>query len=305
MIASPHCAGKIQIKKVQLANGETLAYRETGEGEKVILLIHGNMASSKYWERLMYKFPPDYKIYAPDLRGNGLSTYNKPIETIEELSSDLKLLVDKLELRDLYLLGWSFGGGVAMEFCADYPGIARKLVLMESLSYKGYPHPRLDDYDCPIPGQFLTTKEEVLQIGSEPLASHLKNRDFNGMRAIWEKIIFNVKIPDENWYQELIEDIFLTKNYPDCAWAWHNFNISNEHNMTRMGNNKIANIKLPTLCTWAENDMVRMISKDTCEETARALNAEFHILKNCGHAPHIDQEEKFLELLTAFFEADP
>jgi pimeloyl-ACP methyl ester carboxylesterase len=296
---------KIQIKKVQLANGETLAYRETGEGEKVILLIHGNMVSSKYWERLMPKFPPEYKISAPDLRGSGLSTYNKPIKTIEELSDDLKMFVDKLGLRNFCLVGWSFGGGVAMEFCADYPRIARKLALTESLSYKGYPHPRLDDHDCPIPGQFMKTKEEVLQIGAEPLASYLKNRDFDGMRAVWEKIIFNVKIPQANWYQELIEDIFLTRNYPDCAWAWHNFNISSEHNGIRMGNNKVANIKLPTLCTWAENDMVRMISKDTCEETARALNADFHIIKNSGHALHIDQEEKFLKLLTEFFETDP
>jgi hypothetical protein len=34
-------------KKVSLNNGEVLDYRETVEGEKILLLVHGNMISSK------------------------------------------------------------------------------------------------------------------------------------------------------------------------------------------------------------------------------------------------------------------
>jgi hypothetical protein len=54
----------IQLKSISIANGETIGYRELSGGDKIILLIHGNMTSSKHWDIFMDKFPKGYKIYA-------------------------------------------------------------------------------------------------------------------------------------------------------------------------------------------------------------------------------------------------
>ena len=80
-----------------------------------------------------------YKVYAPDLRGFGQSSYNERITSIEDFSDDLKGFVDALELKDFYLVGWSTGGAVCMQFVADYPGYCEKLVLLASASTRGYP----------------------------------------------------------------------------------------------------------------------------------------------------------------------
>ncbi len=40
----------VELKKVLLANGETIAYRERSGGQIPIVLIHGNMTSSKHWD---------------------------------------------------------------------------------------------------------------------------------------------------------------------------------------------------------------------------------------------------------------
>jgi len=39
---------KVQYKQVDLPNGERISYREREGGEKKLLLIHGNMTSSKH-----------------------------------------------------------------------------------------------------------------------------------------------------------------------------------------------------------------------------------------------------------------
>ena len=38
---------KLNKKKIKLTNNEELAYVEVGEGNKTIVLIHGNYSSSK------------------------------------------------------------------------------------------------------------------------------------------------------------------------------------------------------------------------------------------------------------------
>ena len=36
-------------------------------------------------------------------------------------------------------MGWSMGGGVAMQFTANHPNFVEKLILVESVGMKGYP----------------------------------------------------------------------------------------------------------------------------------------------------------------------
>ena len=127
------------LAKVNLSNGETLSYRKREGGDELVLLVHGNMTSSKHWDLLMESMDERFTIYAVDMRGFGESTYNKRITSIKDFSDDIKLFVDVLELKDFTIIGWSTGGNVAMQFCADYPGYSKKLVLFASGSTRGYP----------------------------------------------------------------------------------------------------------------------------------------------------------------------
>jgi len=46
-------ANEITLKSIRIPNGETIGYRESGTGDKILLLVHGNMTSSKHWDVLM------------------------------------------------------------------------------------------------------------------------------------------------------------------------------------------------------------------------------------------------------------
>ncbi|MUV37695.1 3-oxoadipate enol-lactonase [Lentibacillus sp. JNUCC-1] len=126
--------GNVKLKKVELSNGETLAYRERDGGDDVVLLIHGNMTSSVHWDVVFEHMPENYKLYAVDLRGFGESSYHKQITSIKDFSDDVKQFVDVVGLKQFALVGWSLGGAVSQQFCADYPGYCDRLFLLASAS---------------------------------------------------------------------------------------------------------------------------------------------------------------------------
>ena len=49
------------IEEISLGNGETLGYRERDGGTEKLLLIHGNMTSSKHWDILIEKMTQSIK----------------------------------------------------------------------------------------------------------------------------------------------------------------------------------------------------------------------------------------------------
>ncbi len=71
-----------------LQNGETHGYRYYPGGDKVIVLVHRNLASSKHFDTLMEVLPEEYTIYAIDMRGSGISTYNKPISSLRDFAEE-------------------------------------------------------------------------------------------------------------------------------------------------------------------------------------------------------------------------
>jgi pimeloyl-ACP methyl ester carboxylesterase len=139
---------KLEKKYMDLPNGEKIAYIEKGQGDKVILLIHGNFSSCYHYEPLYKRIPDDYRVIVPDLRGYGDSSYNTPIDTLHELADDVVLLLKALGIEKAVVTGWSLGGCVSMSMAARYPEMVEKLILISSGSAKGYPVFSVGDYNA-------------------------------------------------------------------------------------------------------------------------------------------------------------
>jgi pimeloyl-ACP methyl ester carboxylesterase len=68
-----------------------------------------------------------------DHRGCGRSDRDDPDSwTLETWADDVKGVCDALEIERPIVLGWSFGGFVAMAYAARYPGHAQKLILQST-----------------------------------------------------------------------------------------------------------------------------------------------------------------------------
>lgn len=285
---------KPELKMAQLANGETLGYRVSGQGKRIVVLIHGNLVSSIYWERLMPAFPTQYTVYALDMRGVGESSYNRPINSVWDFADDLRQFVDAMNLKRFILVGWSMGGGVSQLFTAQYPTLVEKLVLLDSVSVKGFP------YSDPDTGQYLRTREEVLTKGAGDLAALLAQGSAEGFKMVWDMAVFNVIQPDGDWYKELIDDILTCRFFPDSAWAMHNFNISDENNGVLKGSALVNRITMPVLVIRGDSDMI--VTQEMADETVRAIgtNAQLQVIEGTGHAVFIDKPGEFISIFEAF-----
>ena len=100
-----------------------------------VLFVHGNVASSRFFEETLATLPSHYRGLAPDLRGFGRSE-PKPVDAtrgLRDLSDDLYDLMNTLGYardRKVHLVGWSLGGGVVMRYAIDHPEEVASLTLI-------------------------------------------------------------------------------------------------------------------------------------------------------------------------------
>lgn len=289
----------IVLKRLKLSNGETYAYREKGTGDKLLVLIHGNMSSSLFWDVLMDELPGDeYRIIAPDLRGFGDSTYHKPIVTINDFSQDLKSFVDTLGLKTFVLVGWSLGGLVAEQFTANYQEYVSKLVLIASTT-KAAVVPKFDANGKAIPGEFLTTRED-LELRNADILKTLADHDYTKLEFGMNMVIFNNNKPEPVRYKRYLDAVFQQRNKVDVDYAVLQFNITNEHNGITNGTGEVDKITCPTLVLQGGKDLVvpRICGENIAAEIGD--NAKLVILPNSGHSPFADCLDELLEAVTAF-----
>jgi len=260
------------------------------------------MTSSKHWDVFMEAFDSDYTIYAPDLRGFGISTYNNPIDSLDDFKEDLKLFVDELGLSKFDLMGWSTGGGVCMIFAADYPSYVDKLILMESVGTRGYPILKKDGEGKPIKDEFLKTKEEIAQdpVQVIPILSAYNNKDKDFLKVVWEATIYTHNKPEPQKYEEYLDDMLTQRNLVDVDYALATFNISEDYNGIKRGDGRAKNIKSPTLILWGENDLVvpEQMALDIQNDIGE--NAQLIYLKNCGHSPLVDDLDQLIKVMKKF-----
>lgn len=295
---------KILLDSVKLSNGETIGYRKVGDGEKILVLVHGNMSTSKHWDTVMESMPKEYTTYAMDLRGFGISTYNHPANSLRDFAEDVKLFVDAMNLDKFNLAGWSTGGGIAMYFAIDYPEYVEKLILVESVGIKGYPMFKKDEKGQPIMGELITSKEEIAQDPVQVLpilnAYKEKNKDF--LRMVWDSTIYIFRKPEEARYEKYLDEVLTQRNLVDIDYSLVHFNISHEHNGVVEGTGEVDKIKAPTLVIQGKEDIVVPMEMGVGIAEGIGENAKLELLESGGHAPMEDDLDRFMNLILSFME---
>ena len=290
------------LKKVELSNGETITYRERlGDGQLVIL-IHGNMTSSKHWDLLIESLDEQFHIIALDLRGFGGSSYNQRITHIRDFAEDVKLFVDALGLKNFNLIGWSTGGMVCMQYCALYPEDCNKLVLLASGSTRGYPF-----YGMTTDGQidFKNRYTTLAQIEQDPYKTQAmqslydtKNRE--GLRAVWDSLIYTKHQPTEERYEAYIDDMLTQRNLADVYHSLNMFNISNIDNEASKGTGEINHIIQPVLIIYGDRDyvVVEQMTNEIIEDFGD--KAKVVKIEDCGHSPLVDNLSELTNKIQIF-----
>jgi len=109
-------------------NGLKMYYEIHGSGESVVLLHGAFMSISGDWNEFVSELSKTRKVVAIEMQGHGRTAdINRDI-TYENLSDDVAVLLDYLKIPNADIIGYSLGGGVAIECAIRHPEKVRKVV---------------------------------------------------------------------------------------------------------------------------------------------------------------------------------
>lgn len=115
-------------------NNRKVHIQELNKGAKqTVVLIHGMFSNlSIYYFNIAPVLAKHFHVVMYDLKSHGMSERFPDGYDLENMSSDLLALTDHLELRKVYLAGYSFGGLIALKTALKAPERISRLVVMEA-----------------------------------------------------------------------------------------------------------------------------------------------------------------------------
>ncbi|MEU0265113.1 alpha/beta fold hydrolase [Nocardioides sp. NPDC006303] len=120
------------MKKIQLS-GADIAVSDQGRGETPVVLLHGFLCSSDMWRHQVAELASTTRTLTLDFPGHGESralTTDYPFT--EDGFADLTAsLLERLGISSAVLVGFSMGGGVALNVAARYPRLVAGLFLAD------------------------------------------------------------------------------------------------------------------------------------------------------------------------------
>ena len=121
-------AGKPDKAGHLTVNGIDYYYEIRGKGEP-LLLLHGGLGQIEMFGANLKTLQESRQVIGVDLQGHGRTPLGtRPID-IAAIGADMAVLVEKLGYDKVDVLGYSFGGGVALHMAAGAPNKVRRLVI--------------------------------------------------------------------------------------------------------------------------------------------------------------------------------
>jgi pimeloyl-ACP methyl ester carboxylesterase len=260
-----------------------LYYREEGSG-RPLLLIHGFGASSFTWRRVAPALAETNRVILVDLKGFGQS--DKPFDTRYSVFDQAELLaqlIEEKDLRDLTLVGHSFGGGVALLLALEakerLAGRISRLVLLDSIAYPQNVPVFFRMLDMPV----------VSQLGIRMVPPSVQARV-----ALRIAYFDDSKIDPE----EVEAYAAPLKTAAGKHAIIHSARQIIPQDIAELSE-RYRTIELPTLILWCDHD--RIVPLDVGLKLRRTLPySSLRLVEECGHMPQEEQPESTLRLLTDF-----
>lgn len=112
----------------------TIAHRRFGEpADEAILLLHGSPGSLQDFDALATRLGPERFVVVPDMLGFGRSSRDVSDHSFAAQAEALARLLDALAVDRVHVVGFSWGGGVAIELAARFPDRVASVVMASAI----------------------------------------------------------------------------------------------------------------------------------------------------------------------------
>ncbi len=120
----------------EVADGIRQHYIDEGASDNPVLMVHGNPTWSFYYHRLVSKVRTSGRAIAVDHVGCGLSDKPQRYDyTLETHIQNLYALVERLDLRNITLVGHDWGGAIGMGCLTRMPERFSRIVLLNTAAF--------------------------------------------------------------------------------------------------------------------------------------------------------------------------
>jgi pimeloyl-ACP methyl ester carboxylesterase len=112
--------------------GQRLAYADFGEGERVLVLVHGLLMNRHMYDHLAPEMASrGFRVITVDLLGHGASDMPTDMRAynMSTFADQLATVIDELGLERPVVGGTSLGANVALEMATRHPNAARGLFI--------------------------------------------------------------------------------------------------------------------------------------------------------------------------------
>lgn len=169
-------------------NGLKMYYEIHGSGEPVVVLHGAFMAITGDWNDWINELARTRRVIAVEMQGHGRTADIDRDITYENLADDVAGLLDHLKIPSADLIGYSLGGGVAMQCAIRHSEKVRKVVSISSVyrhdgwvkegvealpkitaeTFKGSPVEAEYKRLSPTPNEFPDFVKHVIAMASKP-----------------------------------------------------------------------------------------------------------------------------------------
>ena len=257
--------------KVQIVKG--------GQGEP-LLIFHDELGHPG-WLRYHEALAQRHTLFIPSHPGYGTSEHLDWIMNMRDLAGWYLEALDELELGQVSVIGFSFGGWLAAEMASMCPQQFKKLVLVDAAGL----------------GKGLAW---YVRIASLPLVGEvLQNPSLRGTRASLKNIFYNYSLIQESF----LEEIHRTRKLPEAKQAVLKMirgavglrGVQKQWIMTE----HLKNLDIPVLIVWGAQD--KIVPVHHAYNAAReAPDVELCIFDECGHWPQLEKANEFNKVVLDF-----
>src|SRR5690625_1694373 len=257
-------------------NDATYAYRMDGFGE-TLLLFHGFTGTSATWQPFILKWKKEFQVIAIDMPGHGATVCQTP-RTMEKFCEDIHRLITHLQCDKVHVLGYSMGGRAALSFALLYPQHVHTLIL-ESAS----------------PGIKTETERKKRRAHDKELASRMKSNGLHSFVDEWENISLfasQKKLPLK--VQQTIRRERLSQTVEGLSESLLYMGTGSQPSWW----DHLHQLHIPVLLIVGEQD--EKFVQLNKEMKAALENGKVAIVSQAGHAVHVEQMEKFDNIVVEF-----
>lgn len=278
---------------LEMANLEHFYHQITGSSDlqgsaPKLVFLHGVMGFAANWRKIAKAFENRFQVLTFDQRGHGRSFHPASGYRPEDYAQDLEDILNELGWEQVYLVGHSMGGRVALTFAAQWPGRVTRLVIEDiGPNMQAAPSSFIIRMLDTIPIPFPNKREAKEWFDTEFMRIFAAEPNRVGLAAYL--------------YANIIEN-----EAKEAVWRFSEAGIRETIALGRARErwDEVRGLKMPTL--WIRGERSRDLPRNVFEEVLGANPAiEGVEIKDVGHWVHSDQSDRFIQVLDRFFSGSP